>query len=64
MASIEDPGAPGTPYTTELFQIYLDTFVFDGDGDGNADTDITFCERAGNPGFTMWIRNRLKPSDW
>ena len=58
MASVEDPEAPGSLVTTELEQIYLDTFLFDSDGDGAADTDITFCEREGNPGFTMWIRNR------
>jgi CubicO group peptidase (beta-lactamase class C family) len=58
MADIEDPDEPGTIYTTELFQLYLDTFLFDSDGDGTVETDLTFCERAGSPGFTMWARNR------
>jgi len=58
MASIEDPSAPGVTYTTELVQVYQDTFLFDSDGDGSVETDITFCEREGNPGFTMWMRNR------
>jgi CubicO group peptidase (beta-lactamase class C family) len=58
MASIEDPAEPGVDYTAELYQVYQDTFVFDSDGDGSAETDITFCERKGSPGFTMWMRNR------
>jgi hypothetical protein len=39
-------------------QVYRDTFLFDSDGDGSVETDITFCERGGKPGFTMWMRNR------
>ena len=58
MASAEDPAQPGVFVTTELEQLYLDTFVFDSDGDGSPETDVTFCERKGAPGFNMWTRNR------
>jgi hypothetical protein len=58
LATIEDPAVPGTLLTTMLVQVYLDTFYFDGNGDGIADVDITFCARKGRPGFTMWMRNR------
>lgn len=53
------PSLPGFTYTTELEQVFLDTFLFDSDGDGAADTDITFCSQKGDPGFMMWMRNRL-----
>ncbi len=59
MGSIIDPALPGFTYTTELEQVFLDTFLFDSDGDGAADTDITFCSQKGDPGFMMWMRNRL-----
>ena len=59
MGSIIDPSLPGFTYTTEIEQVFLDTFLFDSDGDGAADTDITFCSQKGDPGFMMWMRNRL-----
>ena len=59
MFSIEDPNEPGTVVTSELEQYYLDTFLFDSDGDGVVDNDATFCDRTGEPGFMMWFRNRM-----
>ncbi len=58
VGSVETPDAPGELLTTELQQLFLDTFLFDGNGDGTPETDLTFCERRGGPGFTMWMRNR------
>ena len=58
VGSVESPGAPGEMLTAELQQLFLDTFLFDGDGDGTPETDLTFCDRKGGPGFTMWMRNR------
>ena len=58
IGSVEDPANPGQWLTSELIQVYLDTFLFDGNSDGTAETDITFCERSGGAGFTMWMRNR------
>ena len=58
MITVEDPGQEGIFATSELVQYYLDTFLFDSDGDTRVDSDATFCERRGEPGFTMWIRNR------
>ncbi len=46
----EDPDNPGVVVTVELFQLYLDTFLFDANGDGMPETDITFCGRSGRPG--------------
>lgn len=59
MISIADPEAPGVFVTSELEQYYLDTFLFDSDGDNQADSDATFCARSGEPGFMMWLRNRM-----
>ena len=59
VGSAEDPDAPGTVVTSELEQYYVDTFLFDSDGDGVVDNDATFCDRTGEPGFMMWFRNRL-----
>ncbi len=58
VGSVESPDAPGESSTAELQQLFLDTFLFDGDGDGTPETDLTFCDRKGDPGFTMWMRNR------
>ena len=58
MGSIVDPAQPDFTYTTELVQVFLDTFLFDSDGDGTANNDITFCSSRGEPGFVMWMRNR------
>jgi hypothetical protein len=58
VGTVGDPETPGAGLTSELVQLFLDTFLFDGDGDGTPETDLTFCERKGKPGFTMWMRNR------
>jgi len=58
MGSITDPALPSVTYTTRLEQVFLDTFLYDSNGDGRVDSDVTFCSRAGNPGFVMWLRNR------
>jgi len=58
MATGEDPAEPGVAVTTELEQVYPDTFLFDSDLDGSVDTDITLCDRTGEPGLMMWLRNR------
>jgi CubicO group peptidase (beta-lactamase class C family) len=57
-AAAELPDLPGVAVEFELIQAFLDTFVFDGDGDGLADTDVTFCDTHGQPGIVMWTRNR------
>jgi hypothetical protein len=54
----EDPDHPGVVVTVELIQLYLDIFLFDSNGDGTPETDITFCGRSGRPGLTYWMRNR------
>jgi CubicO group peptidase (beta-lactamase class C family) len=58
VGTVQAPDLPGGTLTTELVQLFLDTFLFDGNGDGTPETDLTFCERRGGPGFTMWMRNR------
>jgi CubicO group peptidase (beta-lactamase class C family) len=58
MGSVTDPAVPSVAYVAELVQSYLDTFRYDTNGDGTPDLDFTFCDRAGEPGFTMWLRNR------
>jgi hypothetical protein len=63
MASIVDPENPETPVISPLVQVFLDTFLYDSNGDGVVDTndslnDLTFCSRRGNPGFVTWMRNR------
>jgi hypothetical protein len=58
MGSIADPTDPGNTVTERLFQVYLDTFVYDSDGDGTTDTDVTFCGTRGRPEIVKWIRNR------
>jgi CubicO group peptidase (beta-lactamase class C family) len=63
MASIIDPEDPDTPVITPLVQVFLDTFLYDSNGDGvvnnnDALNDLTFCSRPGKPGFVMWMRNR------
>jgi CubicO group peptidase (beta-lactamase class C family) len=57
-ASIIDPENPEIPVTTMLEQLYFDTFLYDSNGDGQVDNDLTFCSRPGKPGFVMWLRNR------
>jgi CubicO group peptidase (beta-lactamase class C family) len=59
MISIANPEAGGVFATSELEQSYLDTFLFDSDGDNRVDSYATFCDRSGDPGFMMWLRNRL-----
>ena len=59
MGSIVDPENPDIRVISRLRQLYLDTFLYDSDGDGRVDNDITFCSTRGEPGFVMWTRNRL-----
>jgi CubicO group peptidase (beta-lactamase class C family) len=58
MGSIADPAEPGHTMTVRLYQLYLDTFVYDSDDDGWADTDITFCGARGRTEIVKWVRNR------
>ncbi len=58
MGSLTDPAQPGFTFVTELEQVFLDTFLYDSNGDSFGDTDITFCSSRGEPGFLMWARNR------
>jgi CubicO group peptidase (beta-lactamase class C family) len=58
MTSIVDPENPENIVTERLYQLYLDTFVYDSDGDGTTDTDVTFCGNRGQPEVVKWIRNR------
>ncbi len=58
MGTFVDPAEPASNVTQRLYQAFLDTFVFDSDGDGSTETDITFCSTRGNPGFVKWMRNR------
>ncbi|MEJ2582452.1 MAG: hypothetical protein P8127_12595, partial [Acidobacteriota bacterium] len=57
--SVVDPEPPHDIVTSRLEQLFLDTFLFDSDGDGAGDNDLTFCSTRGNPGIVMWLRNRL-----
>ena len=59
MTSIVDPENPGNIVTERLYQFYLDTFVFDSDGDGTTDTDVTFIGTRGQKEIAKWTRNRL-----
>ena len=58
MGSLTDPAQPGITFVTKLEQVFLDTFLYDSNGDSFGDTDITFCSQTGDPGFLMWARNR------
>ena len=58
MGTFVDPAEPASSATGQLYQAFLDTFVFDSDGDGTTETDITFCSTRGNPGILKWMRNR------
>jgi len=58
MGSLTDPAQPGLTFVTELEQVFLDTFLYDSNGDSFGATDITFCSTRGEPGFLMWARNR------
>jgi len=53
-----DPAAPGSSVTWRLYQAFLDTFVYDSNGDGSTETDFTFCSTRGKPGILKWMRNR------
>jgi len=55
MVSIVDPEETGS---WQLYQVFLDTFVYDSDGDGSTETDLTFCSTRGKPGIVRWMRNR------
>jgi len=58
MLTSVDPAVPGSSATWRLYQAFLDTFVYDSDGDGTTEYDITFCSTRGRPGFVKWMRNR------
>lgn len=58
MGSVVDPAQPTTIVTTRLHQAFLDTFLYDSDGNGVTDSDLTFCSTRGDPGIVMWLRNR------
>jgi len=58
MVTIVDPAVPGSSTTWRLYQAFLDTFVYDSDGDRTTETDFTFCSTRGKPGILKWIRNR------
>ena len=58
MGATADPTVPGSIATWRAYQAFLDTFVFDSDGDGTTETDITFCSTRGRPGIVKWMRNR------
>lgn len=55
MLTSADPANPGS---WRLWQAFLDTFVYDSDGDGSTETDLTFCSTRGKPGILKWMRNR------
>lgn len=52
------PDDPSFVYSTPLEQAYLDTFLMDGNGDGEVDTDLTFIPWRPAPGRFLWLRNR------
>jgi hypothetical protein len=58
MGTFVDPAVPGSGDTWRLYQAFLDTFVFDSNGDGTTETDITFCSTRNTPGILKWMRNR------
>jgi D-alanyl-D-alanine carboxypeptidase len=58
MGTFVDPGEPASRATWRLYQAFLDTFVYDSNGDGSTETDLTFCSTRGNPGILKWMRNR------
>jgi CubicO group peptidase (beta-lactamase class C family) len=58
MVSIVDPEDPENSVTSQREQAFLDTFVYDSDGNGTTEYDITFCSTRGNPGYVKWMRNR------
>jgi CubicO group peptidase (beta-lactamase class C family) len=49
--------AQGTPFSTTLYQAALDVFVFDQNGDGKPDVDVTFIQDPTDPTI-WWMRNR------
>jgi CubicO group peptidase (beta-lactamase class C family) len=58
MGTFVDPAEPASSATGRLYQAFLDTFVFDSDGNGTTETDLTFCSTGGKPGILKWMRNR------
>jgi CubicO group peptidase (beta-lactamase class C family) len=60
MGTFVDPAVPGSSTTSRLIQRYLDTFLYDANGDGYAETDVTFCSTHGRPGVVRWMRNRSR----
>lgn len=53
-----DPENPRFFYATRLEQVYHDTFLIDGNGDGSLDLDLTFVRTAPGLAPTRWLRNR------
>jgi CubicO group peptidase (beta-lactamase class C family) len=49
---------PSGPESWRLYQAFFDTFVYDSNGDGSTETDLTFCSTRGKPGILKWMRNR------
>lgn len=49
---------PAAPYTTQLVQAYLDTFVLDSNGDGILDMEFTFIRSGAVTSKTRWMRYR------
>lgn len=58
MGTFVDPVVGGSSVTWRLYQAFLDTFVYDSNGDGSTETDVTFCSTRGKPGILKWMRNR------
>ncbi len=56
--TLRKPGDPSFVYTTGLVQAYLNTFLMDGNGDGELDLDLTFIPWRPAPGRFLWLRNR------
>ncbi|MFH1177581.1 MAG: serine hydrolase domain-containing protein [Acidobacteriota bacterium] len=49
---------PQTTYRTPLVQLYLDTFLLDGNADGELDMDVTFIRSGAASAPPRWLRNR------
>jgi CubicO group peptidase (beta-lactamase class C family) len=60
MLTSADPAVPGSSATWRLYQAFLDTFVFDSNGDGSTESEVTFCSTRGTPGTLKWMRSRSR----
>lgn len=58
MATITDPAGVLPQLTVRAYQLDLDRFGIDLDGDGAPDLDVTFFESGGLAPHTMWLVNR------